>query len=202
MSSNAEADVLDSLRDTNELLSKYIDPQTNQPLPIYEEELIVNMTAINVHMQNLFKQHNEMTQFLTYANQLWQLESYISKKLQSDSISVRRGTNTMSTTIYDVRQRYMDKSSTVFYRTWITMVLKRSILILLLVAAAAALAASDIITPTVSTVIIGILIAYYFIWFYGHIDLNSRRDRRDPNIYLDWKYYPQGDNMGDKSCKK
>lgn len=198
---NAEADVLDVLDQTNRLLRQYTDPSSGAFLNSYDMALMLNMSSINLHMQNLFKQHNEMTQFLTYANQLWQLESYISKKLQSDSIAVKKGSNTMTTTIYDVRQRYMDKTSTVFYRVWLTTVMKRSILTTLLFATVIALAADNLITPTVSYVLMAVLIVYYFIWFYGQIDKNSRRDPQDPNVYLDWNYFPTGDKVNDGSKK-
>ena len=195
MSGNAEADVLDALKQTNDLLNEFTNSaggnNTDQ-----NSQLLRNMDVINQYMQNLFKQHNQTTQFLTYANQLWKLESYLSKKLHNDYMQVSNGSNTMSTTIYVVRQRYMDKTSTVFYRAWVTMVVKRTLLALLLIALLVALSSSQVITKTVFLILMAVVIIWYMVWFYYQIDTNSRRDPTDPSVFMNWNYYPKaGSNV-------
>ena len=140
MSGNAEADVLDALKQTNDLLNEF-----------------TNSAGGNNTDQN---------------SQL------------------------LRTTIYVVRQRYMDKTSTVFYRAWVTMVVKRTLLALLLIALLVALSSSQVITKTVFLILMAVVIIWYMVWFYYQIDTNSRRDPTDPSVFMNWNYYPKaGSNV-------
>jgi hypothetical protein len=138
------------------------------------------------YIENLFNQHNQTTQYLTYANQLWKLESYLSNKLASDYQANRFSNNKMTTTIYMTRQRYMDKAAAIFYKTWVSMMLRQTLFCILFAAVIISLYATSVITFEISIVLLVVLFLWYFFWFYHQIDLNSRRDHTDPSKFVDF----------------
>ena len=181
----AQADVLGTLDTMGRLMRQSIDDTSGEVTTTTSVSLALNEAIgfMNTYMTDLFKQHNQTTQFLTYANQLWKLESYIGNKLNSDYMTTANGGKTMSTTIYVVRQRYMDKVSKIFYRTWTAMVLRRTLLVVLIAAALMAMSSTGLIDNTILVVALVALVVYYIVWFYYQIDSNARRDPTDPAVF-------------------
>ncbi len=199
---SAQADVLDTLDKMGQLQRQAIDDKTGAVNTASSVSVPLNdaIGYLNTYMTDLFKQHNQTTQFLTYANQLWKLESYIGSKLDSDYMSTANGGNNMSTTIYVVRQRYMDKVSKIFYRTWTAMVLRRTLLVVLGAATLFSLSSTGVIDNTIFVVALILLVIYYVVWFYYQVDANARRDPTDPAVYK-FSYAANKKDSHNNSCK-
>ena len=191
MSITAEDDVLSSVELYGRVNRQIINDDGSTidvPLSAYAPPVLNEaIGALNSYMNELFKQHNQTTQFLTYANQLWKLESYIASKLKSDYMSTASGQSAMSTTIYVVRQRYMDKVSKIYYNTWVAMVLRRTLLCILVAATLVSLNASGGLGNVPFMILMTALGIYYLWWFYYQIDQNARRDPTDPSVFK-WTY--------------
>ena len=179
----AEADVLDQLNYDAALLAAY---EAGKDYPSSMNDISPEIANLGTYIETLFSQHNQTTQYLTYANQLWKLESYLSNKLGSDYNATASSNEKMNSTIYVARQRYMDKAATVFYRSWIAMVLRQTLFCIIFTAVLVALYSADMLTYPVLVFLLVLLFVWYFFWFYHQIDLNSRRDHTDPSIFIDW----------------
>ena len=201
---NAEDDVLQMTDVMGAIRRMFINADTGSMTTNSDkapaQSLQTAIGNLNLNMNNLFKQHNQTTQFLTYANQLWKLETYISNKLNSDFMQTKAGSSTMSTTIYVVRQRYMDKSAVVFYQVWLTMVLKRTLVCIVLAAVFTSMYATQLIDKKLYFTLLIVLLAYYVVWFYMQIDKNSRRDHVDPSILYNGKNPVTNPDSSSSSC--
>lgn len=160
------------------------------------DELSDSFDNLNVYMSNLFKQHNQTTQYLTYANQLLKLESYISNKLLADWHKVRSNSKDVRNIIHKIRQRYMDKQATVFFNYMIVGVMQVTIAVVLVSGIIMNLLLNGAIEPKLYYMLMGGIILFYFVYLYRTINLNSMRMRSNPNLFV----FPKNPFFNRGSC--
>jgi hypothetical protein len=106
----------------------------------------------------------------------------------------------MSTTIHQVRQRYADKASQVFYNAWFASLFRVSLLFVLIAATIACLQMDSSIgtrTAGILLVVLGLVFVYYF---WTQVGLNASRDRTNPEVFL-WTELKNAKNNDGSSCK-
>jgi hypothetical protein len=181
-------DAVTSLYQQNLQKLSTIDPATGASITstsdLVTAQLDNSIASLNLYMTNLFKQHNQTTQNLTYANQLFKLESYISNKLSADYKRTVAGTRDISSTVYTVRQKYMDSTSTIWYNYWTMGTLQGTLWFYLIAASLLCLEINGAFNDVIFLILLGTVFLICTIWFYYRIDSYSRRDRLDPNVYL------------------
>ena len=162
---------------------------------------VINSAFDDMHifMANLFQQHNRETQYLSYSNQLFKLESYISNKLAADHAKTVSGSTEMTTTIHQVRQRYADKASRVFYNSWFGYLFRVSLLFVLLAATLACLQMDGSVDKMIAVILLVILGLVYIVWIWIQIGQNAMRDRTNPNTIL-WTELKSAQNGNGSSC--
>lgn len=138
---------------------------------------------LNSYIAHLFNQHADLTKYLSYINQLYKLEAYLTNKLDADFRQTVSGNSSMNVVIHKVRQRFMDKAALVYYRSWVSHILRHTLLCILIAGALMALLTSQAIGPVLYYIALTVLGIYYVVWMYIQLDRHYRRDRTDPATY-------------------
>lgn len=175
----------------NDFDDAYHQLYTESPIPgatnKYMQTSIANkMAAQNAYIMEQIKQHENITQYLTYSNELYRVENALGAFLEKESQAYVHNANKVTNNIFKIRQKYMDKVYYVFWYNFYTFFIQLTIVTILTCGVLMSFFVRGILGPLVYyLLLIAVLIAYtvysslYFSDYY--------RRNKTHNTRYDWE---------------
>lgn len=154
-------DVYFKLYDETNAVDRTSDgPQRN----LLRANIMKKMAAQEEYILEQLKQHEQITQYLTYANELYRTEKTLSSFMGREQESTKKTETKLRNNVYKARQRYLNRSYYIYWYSFYMFFMQMTIITLLTCGILMSFFVRGIIGPAAYYILLIVTLAVYTIW--------------------------------------